>query len=282
MKSEAAEELETVCCNCNHSFPAEPGGSDFGICLNDPTFEPYLDQILENDFACCENLISLKRFPMERQACSDFEPIEGCDDETEISPELAAEIRDLSAKGQLTSDALITALAVEAFENTDWSKAPIELHVKKLHETSTTQLRSDALNGLGFLISHGNRAAFDALCNFLRRLPPPQTPSGCHFRSEILRQLRVNFEYDSEIARLLVEDLFRTPSNQHTRSWYTEVWKFFQRCSPKVAEEALLPILDSPKFSYRIKQRVKNIIGGGFYGLILVILNTMLDNSLML
>lgn len=282
MKSETAEELETVCCNCSHSFPAEPWGSDFSICLNDPAFEPYLDKILENDYACCENLISLKRFPMERQACSDFEPIEGCDDETEISPELAAKIRDLSAKGQLTSDALITALAVEAFENTDWTKAPIEHHVKKLHEASTTQSRSDALNGLGFLISRGNRAAFDFLCDFLGNLPPPQTPSGCHFRSEILRQLRVNFECDGEIARLLVGDLFRTPSNPHTRSWYTEVFKFFQRCSPKVAEEALLPILDSPKFSYRIKQRVKNIIGGGFYGLILVILNTMLDNSSML
>ena len=261
MKREPAEEFETVCGNCNHSFPAEPGGSDFGICLKDPSFEPYMDQILENDFACCENLISLKRFSMERQACYDFEPIEFVNSEMEFSPEMTAKIRDLAESGQLNQDTLRTALAIDAFENTDWSKSPVEHHVKKLHETSTTQSRCDALNGLGFLISHGNRAAFDALCNFLRRLPPPQTPSGCHFRSEILRQLRVNFEYDSEIARLLVEDLFRTPSNQHTRSWYTEVWKFFQRCSPKVAEEALLPILDSPKFSYRIKQRVRDIIG---------------------
>lgn len=261
MKNENHDQLDKVCGNCHSSFPAEAGGSNFGICLRDSAFEPYIDRLLENDYADCEELISLKRFPMDRQACPDFDPVEDVDADSDISPELAAKIHDLSAKGQLTQDALMTALAVEAFEKTDWSKAPIESYVHRLSVAATDSLRRQALSGLGALVSHGNRAAFDFLCAFFRKLPPPQTPDDCHFRTELLRYVRGRPDYDREVARLLVEDLFRTPSNQHTRPWYSEVWKFFKRCSPKVAEEALLPILESPKFSYRIKQRVKEIIG---------------------
>jgi hypothetical protein len=261
MKKEAPEELDKVCGNCNSFFPAEPGGSSFAICLSDSDFEPYIDQLLNNDYDCCEKLIALKRFPIDRQACPDFDPIEDCDDETEFSSELTAKIRDLSTKGQLTPDSLRTALAIEPIENIDWSKAPIESYVQRFHAAATVRLQSAALNGLGALVSYGNRAAFDFLCDFFRKLPPAQTPADCHFRAEILRYLRGPLEYERKVARMLVEDLFRTPSNQSTRSWYSEVWKFFKGCPPEVAEEALLPILDSPKFSYRIKQRVKEIIG---------------------
>lgn len=261
MESEAPEELDKVCDNCNSFFPAEPGGSSFAICLNDSDFKPYIDQLLDNDYECCEKLIALKRFPIERQACPDFDPIEGCDDETEFSPELTAKICDLSASGQLTLDSFRTALAIEAIEKIDWAKAPIESYVQRFHAAATVRLQSAALNALGALVSHGNRAAFDFLCDFFRKLPPAQTPADCHFRAELLRYVRGPHEYVREVALLLVEDLFRTPSNPHTRSWHTEVWRFFKGCPHAVAEEALRPILDSPKFSYRIKQRVKEIIG---------------------
>ena len=269
MKKTDPEELDACCGNCNHSFPAEAGGSIFGICLKDPEFDPYIERLFENDFACCANLIRRKRFMLDRQACSDFDPTEVVSDGEEFSAELTADIQALVAKGQLTSENIQIALTVEALRRTDWSKAPTDEYVQRLNAASTIRSRDEALNGLGFLASQGNKAAFDALCAFFRKLPPPQTPDDCHFRSEILRHLSGRIEHDREVAQLLVEDLFRTPSNGHTRPWYTEVWRFFKRCSPKVAEEALSPILDSPQFSYRIKQRVKDIMGfdnrGRFY-----------------
>lgn len=254
-------ELDAVCGNCNNSFPAEEGGSIFGICLKDPEFDPYIARLFANDFACCANLIERKRFMLDRKACADFDPVEDVGDEAEASQKLTADIKDLVAKGQLTPENVRTAIAVEAFTSTDWSQMSAHQYVQRLQAATTIQSRDDALSGLGFLVSQGNRPAFDALCAFLRKLPPPQTPEACRFRSEVLRHLRLANKRQREVAQLLVEDLFRTPSNRHTRPWYTEVFGFFKRCSPDVAEETLQPMLDSPKFSYRIKRQVKDIIG---------------------
>ncbi len=253
--------LDAVCGNCNHSFPAEADGSIFGVCLKDPEFHPYIDRLFENDFACCSRLIKRKRFMVDRKACADFDPIEVVGDGAELSPKLTADIKDLVAKGELTPENIRAAITMDAFNRIDWSKEPADQYVQRLHAATTVRSRDEALNGLGFLVSRGNKSAFDALCAFFRKLPPPQTPEACHFRAEVLRHLRFASERQREVAQLLVEDLFRTPSNGHTRPWYTEVFGFFKRCAPKVAGEALLPMLDSPKFSYRIKRQVKDIIG---------------------
>jgi hypothetical protein len=140
------EELDAVCGNCNHSFPAEAGGSIFGICLRDPEFDPYIERLLENDFAWCAELIGRKRFLVDRQACSDFDPIEVIGDEAELSPELTADIQALVAKGQLTPENVKTALAAESFRRTDWSKAPTDDYVWRLHGASTVRSRDEALN----------------------------------------------------------------------------------------------------------------------------------------
>ena len=261
--TQAKQELDAVCGNCNSHFPAEAGGSIYAICLKDPEFEPYIDRLLANDFACCARLIKRKHFMADRQACADFDPVIDIGDEEELSSKLAEDIQDLAAKGQLTPANVQVAVAVNAFRQTDWSKTPTNDYVQRLHEAPTANTRMDALSGLGFLASQGNGSAFDALCAYLRDLPPPQTPDDCLFRTEILRHLRCRIERDREVADLLVQDLCRTPSNNHTRSWYVDVWKFFERCSPEMAEEALQPILDSPQFSYRIKRRVRGIIDFG-------------------
>jgi hypothetical protein len=98
------------------------------------------------------------------------------------------------------------------------------------------------------------------LCNYLKDLPPPTVVEETHFRIEILRQLEFTRTGQSELAHLLVEDLFRTPSNNMTHGWYTAVFRFFERLSADIAEEALAPMLDSPQFSYRIKKRIKTIL----------------------
>jgi hypothetical protein len=82
-----------------------------------------------------------------------------------------------------------------------------------------------------------------------------------HFRVEILRQLGYTQSFRLELAHLLVKDLFRTPSNNTTRGWYTAVFRFFESSPADIAEKALSPMLDSKQFSYRIKKRVKTILG---------------------
>ena len=63
------EELERVYFNCNHFFPASiEGPTEFGICLNDKEFSPFLDELLDNsNYACCQCLarITMRHYSKE-------------------------------------------------------------------------------------------------------------------------------------------------------------------------------------------------------------------------
>ena len=96
-----AVELERLCCSCNYGFPSELGDSKYAICLHDPEFEPYLDDILERqDFSRCRQLVKDKRFGWDQEACTFFDPVE--DLGVECSPEVVAELGALADKGELT------------------------------------------------------------------------------------------------------------------------------------------------------------------------------------
>ena len=259
--SKTSDELERICTNCNSSFPSEPYRSDFAICLNDPEFEPYLDDLLENqDFSRCQELVRQKRFPWEQEACPDFDPVDITDEDVPFSPELSSAIGQLSKDGKLTAETLEQAILEDVVRNIDWANMPVEEYVERLNNAKTLKAREEAVRSLGGLVIHENRAAFDALSGYLKDLPPPTTVEQTHFRIAILREIKHAREFEPDLAQLLVEDLFRTPSNNTTRSWYTAVFRFFERSSLDIAQKALLPMLDSPQFSYRIKKRVKGIL----------------------
>ena len=251
-------ELEKLCCNCNHAHPA-PYSSDWAICLNDPEFDPYLDDILNReDFKPCIHLVKQKRFAWDQEGCEDFDPIE--DSGIELQPELAADIEKLIDRGELTKETFMQALAKDYVNRTDWREAPVDSYVEKLIRPGTDEQRDSALNHLGWLVSNQNRAAFDALCDLLGKLEKPATLSRAHFKCRLLDILSRSNEYRKDLADLLVDDLFRTPSNPKTRGWYTAVFRFFETTAPDLADECLGRVLDSPKFSYRIKRRVREII----------------------
>lgn len=132
--------------------------------------------------------------------------------------------------------------------------------MEQLENAESPSQRNQAIDSLGALVVHDNKAAFDVLCSTLRNLSLADTLSQSHFKSKLLRNLSFTREYRRELAHLLVEDLFTAPSNNHTRGWYTDVFHFFVGSAWEFAEEVLSPMLDSPKFSYRIKRRVKEII----------------------
>ncbi|MBW1901698.1 MAG: hypothetical protein JRJ20_08685 [Deltaproteobacteria bacterium] len=234
-----SEELERICGNCNYSFPSEPGGGELAICLNDPVFESYLDELLEDqDFSRCLHLVEENRFPWDHKACPEFDP-------AEIVDQVPEEFADIIE---------------EFFDTTDWANLPVEGNLEDLNKANTPEQQKNAVKSLGVLISLGNKAAFDGLCSFLEALPCPENVEDTHFRVEILRHLTISREDQSKLARLLVKDLFRTPSNNTTRGWYTAVFRFFEQSSADIAEEALTPMLESPQFSYRIKKRIKTIL----------------------
>ena len=254
-------ELERVCTNCNYCFLSEPFASDFVICLKDPEFEPYLDEILEEqDFSRCQDLVKQKRFSWEQEACPDFDPMEFSDEDIPLSPELSSAIDQLAKNGNLTSETIQQAMFEDMVDRIDWAKFPIEKYVERLDNAKTPEARKKAVKGFGGLISQKNKAAFNALFSYLKDLPPPTTVEQTHLRVEILRQLKLALNFQKKLARLLVKDLFSTPSNNTTRGWYTAVFRFFEGSSAEIAEEALAPMLGSPQFSYRIKKRVKNIL----------------------
>ena len=242
-------------------FPSEPFASDFAICLNDPEFEPYLDEILEKqDFSRCQELVRQKRVSWEQEACPDFDPVEDIDEDLPLSPELSSTIERLARAGRLTAETFEQAVVEDMVDRIDWANQPVDKYVEKLTSAQTQKEREEAVQSFGFLITQNNRAAFDALFSYLKNSPPPATVEQTHFRVEILRQLKFTQSFKKKLARLLVEDLFRTPSNNTTRGWYTAVFRFFESSSSDIAEKALRPILDSPQFSYRIKKRIETIL----------------------
>ena len=64
------EAFEPACADCNQFFPAFDGPTVYGICLNDPAFEPYLEELLENqNYNCCKQLIEQKKLSSPLKKC---------------------------------------------------------------------------------------------------------------------------------------------------------------------------------------------------------------------
>lgn len=75
-----SEELARICGNCNIFYPLSFESGEHGICLADTAFEPYLDEILEqDDFSRCRELAVEKMFPDEQEPCDRYEEVEVCE-----------------------------------------------------------------------------------------------------------------------------------------------------------------------------------------------------------
>ncbi|MBI9075852.1 MAG: hypothetical protein JEZ02_10605 [Desulfatibacillum sp.] len=74
-------ELLPICMNCNQFLPDTMAGpTEYGICIRDDLWEPYLDALLEAPhLAPCQDLIAQNRFLGERDVCDHFEPLEVVD-----------------------------------------------------------------------------------------------------------------------------------------------------------------------------------------------------------
>jgi len=83
------EHIERICSNCHSFFPDTFDMTDSGICLADPAFEPYLDELLDRgNFDACRQLIEEKRFSCNREACPAYDEADFSDPEEDILAEM--------------------------------------------------------------------------------------------------------------------------------------------------------------------------------------------------
>ncbi|MBC7960692.1 MAG: hypothetical protein H7X94_12560, partial [Vallitaleaceae bacterium] len=63
----------TICQNCG-SFFQDSEDIDLGVCLNDEVFQPYVEEIVNNDdFSSCLELYLSMRYSGEKDACEMYE-----------------------------------------------------------------------------------------------------------------------------------------------------------------------------------------------------------------
>ena len=250
--------MEKTCFDCSAYVPVPPEElTEFGICLNDEAFEPFVEELLEGLIpGPCQALVEKKKFLGNRPVCQDFqepEIIEIDDD----SP-LGQALNRLKDKGELTAETMMHAVFEEQIRQIDWKTFPVDRYAKQLESGRKTE-RDAGISSLGAMITFGNPAAFQVLLQFLSALPPPKTIKEVHFKKEILRHL--NFWKDkSAVAPILIEELGRTPSNNTTRQWITDILHFLEFCPLEVIQEPLEHLISGRKLSPGFGKKVEEIL----------------------
>ena len=252
------EELEKICMNCESFLPLSLKGSyDFGICLNDDAFEPFIEDIMEReDYSRCRDLIDEKKFDGDRDVCDNYV-------ETEIIGEIDDVYLDdikssIGKDGKVDTKKLEKLILKRQFESIDWATYPVEEYVEKLQSRSDGERRK-AVETLEGIASLGSTRALEVLFDFFRELPPPATLKEVHFKKDLLRRL-ARRDRESRLAPVLVDELYRMDSNNTTRQYFSAILGYLDRCPREVVREPLRKMLESEKFSYRIKRRIRDIM----------------------
>ncbi|MCD4747543.1 MAG: hypothetical protein K8R58_14705 [Bacteroidales bacterium] len=262
MKTKNEEfELTRICCNCNNFFPAElPGPSDYGICLNDKEFEPFIEEIVDNEnLDCCKELIEQKKFRDDKEACENYSEVEidddiGVDDESVLGQIVSSSFKN----GEFDKETFEQLLFEEQVLNIDFSTLPTDKYVEKL-KSSDPVIIGQGINSLGGLIYQGNKTAFKDLFQYLKSLPTIKTVDDVHLRMDILHQLSNN-NFRDLLTKFLIDEIYNTPSNNTTRQWFTRIFTFFTSCPKEDILEPLENMLKDKRFSYRLKQKIKDVL----------------------
>jgi len=262
MRMEDNEELERVCCNCNNFFPATMDDTtEFGICLNDKEFEPFIDELLDNyNYACCKALVEEKKFTGDSEACPEFSEVDATefieiDENSRFGKKLISTIKSGNMKEKL--DALIIE---EQLRNIDLKTLPVDKYLDRL-KGPDPQERNGAISSLSALITCGNEEAFEVLFEYFKKLPPPKKLEEVHFKIDLLQRLETRGA-KAELIPLLISDLYETPSNNTTRQWIRAILRSLKKSPYEEVRSPLLKMLKDKRFSYRLKKKMKDILCG--------------------
>jgi len=235
-----------ICINCNYFFPYPLNvASEFGICLNDKMFEPYIEELLENEnYDSCKELIIKKKFNGNENCCKDFEMIEiiGEIPENEI---VEIDINDEQVLSKIIDITL--------------KNKSIEEYQEKL-KSQNRDIQLKAYENIAGLALYGNTKASKILIKSFTEIPPPITLVEAHFKLNVFR-LVYRVDNIDEIIPILIRDLYETKSNNQTRQWISEIFRILSiyKQKGKVIEQ-LTKMLYEKQFSYRIKNKIKNIL----------------------
>jgi hypothetical protein len=253
------KEREKTCLDCGAYLPASEGElTEFGICIKDEVFEPIIEELLDgSSFDSCRALVEEKKFVGEdRSACPDFEQSEHI--EIDDDSPLGQELHRLAESRELTPEAFEAAVLDERLRQIDWKAVPVDEYATRLQSKNPRE-RKSAIPSLGALIAHGNSAAFNVLLGFLKDLSPPETINEVHLRREILRHLTSTND-KAAVASCLIKELYRTASNNTTRQWISDIFRFLKSCPLEAIREPLERMLSDNRFSYRLKKKIKEIL----------------------
>lgn len=224
-------EMERICRNCASFFQHYddmPG--DWGVCMYDQDFEPYLDEIMDgNDFDCCRELYDAKRFDASGEPCEKFE-----------FPHVMT-MEEL-ARYRLTLEDPEVTLS--------------ELRAQLYHEDPT--VTAAAIQSLSLYLAWPDDNRLALLREYYLGLGPAQTLEDGQTRKKILETLRRRLS-EAEFTQTLVHELYRSPSNNTTRGLLTYVLNQLERLPLDIIEEPLLELLEKKKFSPRFKKRIQDL-----------------------
>jgi len=256
----ASEELERICFNCNHFFPASETMTEYGICLEDEEFSPYIEDLLDDfNFSSCQHLIDKKKFIGDYEACEKFEAVEilEVDDDSPLE-ELLTNYKET---GEIDQEDLNRAILEQQIKNMDWENLPVDSYVEKLKSGSAEE-QKEAVHGLGSLIVMGNREAFEVLFDYLEKLPPPERIEEVHTKIKLLENLIYKPDPDqrNRLISLLIEELHKVASNNTTRQWITKILKYLARGPEAEVRPPLEALLEERKFPFRTRKKIEAVL----------------------
>lgn len=250
--------VEKACLDCSAYLPASAEElTEFGICLNDGVFEPFIEELLEGSISTsCRPLVERKKFVGDRPACPDFQEAERMEiDDTSL---LGQELRRLAERRELTLEALEAALLEERVRKIDWKTVGVDHYAVQL-QSEDPEERNAAISSLGALIAFGNPAAFQLLLQFFAGLPAPRTTGEVHLKLETLRRLSCSRD-NAAISPYLIDELHRMQSNNTTRQWVSAIFEFLGRCPFDVIQKPLASIVSDKRFSPRFRKKVEKTL----------------------
>lgn len=245
--------LMKICTNCNQFFPLDEYKCKEGVCLLDEHLEPYIDDILEmRELSHIKNLIESKLIDWEQEACENFDPVEFDPLDTLID-DVFDEI------GEDAGPEEIIKKIVEKDPFILLKNASMDRHKENL-TSPDKRVKTEAIGQIVNFAVLKNLEAENIFYEYYENLPPAETLDDTHQRVDMLQRTK-GLSDKERYARLLVKELYRTKSNNTTRSLISEIFNILKTIPLKYIEEDLENMLKDKRFSYRLKRKMKDILG---------------------
>ncbi len=106
----------------------------------------------------------------------------------------------------------------------------------------------------------GNERVFTVLCDYYNNLPPAENLEDVHWKIYLLEKLW-HGENEKALFDCLVQELNKTPSNNTTRGLITKIFKIMNGLPVDLMQDQLTIMLKEKRFSYRLKKKVKELLG---------------------